>query len=73
MASQSHKIGVADSSSSRHLSQVGLSVNPSLIRYEDDDDDVMSECIISLRLLLDQSYSRLVECLCLWYPSLQLH
>jgi hypothetical protein len=32
MASQSHKIRVADSSSSRHLSQVGSSVNPSLKR-----------------------------------------
>jgi hypothetical protein len=32
MASQSHKICVADSSSSRHLSQVGSSVNPILKR-----------------------------------------
>jgi hypothetical protein len=30
MTSQSHRICVADSSSSRHLSQVGSSVNPSL-------------------------------------------
>jgi hypothetical protein len=32
MASQSHRICVADSSSCKHLSQVGLSVNPSLKR-----------------------------------------
>jgi hypothetical protein len=32
MASQSHKICVADSSSSRHLSQVGPSINPILKR-----------------------------------------
>jgi hypothetical protein len=32
MASQSHKICVADLSSSRHISQVGLSVNPILKR-----------------------------------------
>jgi hypothetical protein len=32
MASQSHRIWVADLSSSRHLSQVGSSVNPSLKR-----------------------------------------
>jgi hypothetical protein len=33
MATQSHKRCVADSSSCRHLSQVGLSVNPSLTGF----------------------------------------